>query len=79
MRTGGVLGGEPSEVDRAEESIRLAGGGVLRGVLPGSRRLWSAELITPVPLLGWLIEHGDPIRYRRPLRPWPPPGPTVAG
>ncbi|MDT7775969.1 MAG: S-adenosylmethionine:tRNA ribosyltransferase-isomerase, partial [Pseudonocardiales bacterium] len=39
---GGVLGGEPSEVDRATESIRLAGDGELRGVRPtGSRRLWS--------------------------------------
>jgi S-adenosylmethionine:tRNA ribosyltransferase-isomerase len=69
---GGALGGEPSEVDRAAESIRLAGGGVLRGVRPtGSRRLWSAELVTPVPLLGWLTEHGDPIRYRYVSARWP--------
>jgi S-adenosylmethionine:tRNA ribosyltransferase-isomerase len=69
---GGVLGGEPSEVDRAAESIRLAGDGVLRGVRPtGSRRLWSAELVTPVPLLGWLTEHGDPIRYRYVSARWP--------
>ncbi|MDT7671586.1 MAG: S-adenosylmethionine:tRNA ribosyltransferase-isomerase, partial [Pseudonocardiales bacterium] len=69
---GGVLGGEPSEVDRAAESIRLAGDGELRGVRPtGSRRLWSAELVTPVPLLGWLTEHGDPIRYRYVSARWP--------
>jgi len=69
---GGALGGEPSELDRTGTEIRLAGGGLLRGVRPtGSRRLWSAGLVTPDPLLGWLAAHGDPIRYRYVSARWP--------
>ena len=76
IRAGGgpgeALGGEPSELDRTGTEIRLAGGGLLRGTRPtGSRRLWSAELVTPAPLLGWLAAHGDPIRYRYVSARWP--------
>lgn len=76
IRTGGgpgqALGGEPSELDRTGTEIRLAGGGLLRGTRPtGSRRLWSTELVTPAPLLGWLAAHGDPIRYRYVSARWP--------
>jgi len=73
---GGPLGGEPSDVDRlgpgVDPLIRLAGGGQLRVLQPtSSRRLWVASLRTPAPLLAWLTEHGNPIRYRYVSAPWP--------
>ncbi|WP_028926744.1 S-adenosylmethionine:tRNA ribosyltransferase-isomerase [Pseudonocardia acaciae] len=77
VRTGprwpaGPLGGEPSQADRTGARIRLAGGGALDVLAPtASRRLWSAELRTPAPLLAWLTEHGDPIRYRYVSARWP--------
>lgn len=68
----GPLGGEPSTTDRTGAWIRLAGGGVLGSLAPtASRRLWTAELRTPAPLLAWLAEHGDPIRYRYVSARWP--------
>jgi S-adenosylmethionine:tRNA ribosyltransferase-isomerase len=74
--SGGPLGGEPSDVDRlgprVDPLIRLSGGARLRVVAPtSSRRLWVASLSTPTPLLGWLTEHGNPIRYRYVSAPWP--------
>jgi S-adenosylmethionine:tRNA ribosyltransferase-isomerase len=75
-KPGGPLGGEPSDVDRlapgVDPLIRLAGGGQLRVLRPtSSRRLWVVSLRTPAPLLAWLNEHGNPIRYRYVSAPWP--------
>jgi S-adenosylmethionine:tRNA ribosyltransferase-isomerase len=75
VRTRGPLGGDPSYADRAGTQIRLAGGGVVRieHAHPADAarpRLWTAELRTPTPLLSWLCEHGDPIRYRYVSSPW---------
>jgi S-adenosylmethionine:tRNA ribosyltransferase-isomerase len=75
VRTAGPLGGDPSHADRRGAQIRLTGGGVLRidGPHPadaGRPRLWTAELTTPAPLLDWLGNHGDPIRYRYVSAPW---------
>lgn len=75
VRTRGPYGGDPSYADRAGVRISLRGGGVLRvdrGYPDGTARprLWTAELTTPKPLLAWLSEHGDPIRYRYVASPW---------
>jgi S-adenosylmethionine:tRNA ribosyltransferase-isomerase len=75
VRTHGPLGGEPSYADRAGELIRFGDAGSLRIDDPypaGAEkpRLWTAELVTPAPLLGWLHHHGDPIRYRYVSAPW---------
>ncbi|MBO0876591.1 MAG: S-adenosylmethionine:tRNA ribosyltransferase-isomerase [Pseudonocardia sp.] len=68
----GPLGGEPSGIDRTRARIRLADGGMLGPLTPtASRRLWSAELRTRAPLLAWLTEHGEPIRYRYVSARWP--------
>ncbi|MDQ3463827.1 MAG: S-adenosylmethionine:tRNA ribosyltransferase-isomerase [Actinomycetota bacterium] len=61
---------------RYGEVLQLRGGGVLRVIdsYPGGRdrsRLWEAEISTPVPLLRWLAEHGQPIRYSYAGSPWP--------
>src|SRR5262249_27028857 len=55
---------------------RLAGGGrrLRAGSGPaGATRsgLWAGELATPGPLLAWLAEHGEPIRYAYVSAPWP--------
>ncbi|HEX6755036.1 MAG TPA: S-adenosylmethionine:tRNA ribosyltransferase-isomerase [Mycobacteriales bacterium] len=77
LRTGtGAHGGEPSTADRAGTAVALAGGGHLRiGAAyprdPLRRRLWTSELDTPWPLLGWLTENGRPVRYRYTGAPWP--------
>jgi S-adenosylmethionine:tRNA ribosyltransferase-isomerase len=77
VRRAGPLGGEQSYQDRTGVLIRLAGGGTLRvdGSAPvaGSAhsRLWSARITTPAPLLPYLREHGEPIRYRYVSAPWP--------
>ena len=75
-RPTGRPGGAPSRVDRAGTRIRLAGGGLLRLHVPypvptAAYRLWTAELTTPAPLRGWLVEHGQPIRYAYTGAPWP--------
>jgi S-adenosylmethionine:tRNA ribosyltransferase-isomerase len=75
VRTRGPFGGDPSYADRAGARISLRGGGsvrVDRGYPEGTAtpRLWTAELTTPAPLLAWLNEHGDPIRYRYVSAPW---------
>jgi S-adenosylmethionine:tRNA ribosyltransferase-isomerase len=75
VRTRGPYGGDPSYTDRAGTRISLKGGGVLRiaGGYPDGTptpRLWTAELATPKPLLSWLNEYGDPIRYRYVAAPW---------
>jgi len=61
---------------RYGEVVRLRGGGELRVLdsYPGGgerSRLWVAEIRTPVPLLRWLTEHGQPIRYGYVSSPWP--------
>jgi S-adenosylmethionine:tRNA ribosyltransferase-isomerase len=73
---GDPIGGLPSEEDRlasgADPVIRLAGGGRLQVIEPtDTRRLWLAQLNTPRPLLSWLTEHGEPIRYRYVSARWP--------
>ena len=75
VRTRGPFGGGPSYDDRRGTQIRLAGGGLVRidGAYPADAerpRLWTADVNTPAPLLGWLHEHGDPIRYRYVTAPW---------
>src|SRR6476659_1381645 len=37
----------------------------------GSDRLWVARLVLPEPVLQWLAEHGQPIRYGYVDRAWP--------
>jgi S-adenosylmethionine:tRNA ribosyltransferase-isomerase len=69
-------GGEPSDADRAGTTVALAGGGHLavHSAYPAGtahRRLWTAELETPVGLRGWLTEHGEPVRYGYTAAPWP--------
>lgn len=61
---------------RYGDVVRLRGGGQLRVLdsVPAGRersRLWLAEISTPVPLLRWLTEHGQPIRYGYVSSPWP--------
>lgn len=73
VRDRGVPGGVASWADRAGAVIHLAGAGELdigQRYEPGSR-LWTARLLTPVPLLRWLAEHGQPIRYSYVGAPWP--------
>jgi S-adenosylmethionine:tRNA ribosyltransferase-isomerase len=76
VRAAGRLGGWPSYADRTSSEIRLAGGGALRvdGSFPAGRthsRLWTGEIATPAPLLEFLREHGQPIRYSYVSAPWP--------
>jgi S-adenosylmethionine:tRNA ribosyltransferase-isomerase len=76
VREPGRHGGSPSHADRTGAVIRLAGGGSLRidRSEPAGRtrsRLWAGELATPGPLLGWLREHGEPVRYGYVSAPWP--------
>lgn len=75
VRTRGPYGGDPSYADRAGTVISLRGGGRIRidaGYPAGTTtpRLWTADVTTPAPLLTWLTEHGDPIRYRYVTAPW---------
>jgi S-adenosylmethionine:tRNA ribosyltransferase-isomerase len=75
VRTRGPYGGDPSYADRAGTVISLRGGGRVRvdsGYPAGTAapRLWTADLLTPAPLLDWLHAHGDPIRYRYVSAPW---------
>jgi len=75
VRLAGPFGGDPSYADRAGTRISLKGGGIVRidGGYPdgtATPRLWTAELTTPIPLLTWLHDHGDPIRYRYVTSPW---------
>jgi len=75
VRTRGPYGGDPSYADRAGTVISLRGGGRARvdaGYSAGTAtpRLWTADLLTPAPLLDWLHAHGDPIRYRYVSAPW---------
>lgn len=76
VREPGGYGGTASYADRTGAELRLTGGGRLRidRSVPAGRttsRLWAGELVTPAPLLAWLREHGDPIRYGYVSAPWP--------
>jgi len=76
VRAPGRYGGWPSMTDRTGAEIRLTGGGRLRidrSEPAGATRsrLWAGELASPAPLLGWLREHGEPIRYAYVSAPWP--------
>ena len=76
VRAAGPLGGTQSYAPRAGAAIRLAGGASLRvldSAPPGATqsRLWTADLETPLPLLEFLREHGEPIRYGYVSAPWP--------
>jgi S-adenosylmethionine:tRNA ribosyltransferase-isomerase len=53
--------------------VRLGEGASARLLEPyrGSDRLWIADLRLPQPVLVWLAEHGQPIRYAYVDRPWP--------
>ncbi len=66
-------GGEPSTVDRAGTEIAVHGARITvdRPYRPGHRRLWTAEVRTPAPLLDWLTGHGEPVRYGYTAAPWP--------
>jgi len=66
-------GGEPGTADRTGAEVALAGARltVTGPYLPGHRRLWTAQLVTPAPLAGWLAAHGEPVRYGYTAGPWP--------
>lgn len=63
----------PFREDATGSTLRLPGGGTVELLArhPGSRRLWVAALRLPGPLLGYLAEHGRPIRYAHVERDWP--------
>jgi S-adenosylmethionine:tRNA ribosyltransferase-isomerase len=58
---------------RAGGRIALPGGGEAELLAPflGGDRLWAARLTLPAPLLDYLAEHGEPIRYRHQPEPRP--------
>jgi S-adenosylmethionine:tRNA ribosyltransferase-isomerase len=58
---------------RAGQRIALPGGGEAELLAPylGADRLWAARLTLPAPLLDYLAEHGQPIRYRHQPVPRP--------
>jgi S-adenosylmethionine:tRNA ribosyltransferase-isomerase len=58
---------------RAGQRIALPGGGTAELLAPylGAGRLWAARLTLPAPLLDYLAEHGEPIRYRHQPEPRP--------
>lgn len=69
-----AIGSRRSTVDRTGARVRFRGGGELLvgAVSPaGQDRLYTAEIHTPIPLLGWLAAHGEPIRYDYVTARWP--------
>jgi S-adenosylmethionine:tRNA ribosyltransferase-isomerase len=66
-------GDEPYRDGRAGERLDLPGGGRAELLAPylGGDRLWAARLTLPAPLLDYLAEHGEPIRYRHQREPRP--------
>ena len=58
---------------RAGQRLSLPGGGEVELLAPylGGDRLWAARLTLPAPLLDYLAEHGEPIRYRHQREPRP--------
>jgi S-adenosylmethionine:tRNA ribosyltransferase-isomerase len=77
VRAAGRFGGWQSYADRTGVEIRLAGGGTLTvdasAPHPGRThsRLWSGVVATGRPLLAYLREYADPIRYAYVSAPWP--------
>jgi S-adenosylmethionine:tRNA ribosyltransferase-isomerase len=63
----------PYRRGRAGERLSLPGGGVAELLAPylGGQRLWAARLTLPGPLLAYLDQHGEPIRYRHLPEPRP--------
>jgi S-adenosylmethionine:tRNA ribosyltransferase-isomerase len=66
-------GAAPYRRGRAGEQLALPGGGVAELLAPylGGQRLWAARLTLPEPLLAYLDQHGEPIRYRHLPEPHP--------
>jgi S-adenosylmethionine:tRNA ribosyltransferase-isomerase len=66
-------GAAPYRRGRAGERLPLPGGGVAELLAPylGGQRLWAARLTLPEPLLAYLDQHGEPIRYRHLPQPRP--------
>lgn len=64
---------EPFGGDVESETVALAGGGLVQLVerLPGSTRLWTAIVWTPVAVEDHLLAHGRPIRYGYVPDEWP--------
>jgi S-adenosylmethionine:tRNA ribosyltransferase-isomerase len=58
---------------RAGERLALPGGATAELLAPylGGQRLWAARLTLPGPLLAYLDQHGEPIRYRHLPAPRP--------
>ncbi|WP_163506357.1 S-adenosylmethionine:tRNA ribosyltransferase-isomerase [Fodinicola acaciae] len=75
IRTPLPVGSRQSTVDRTAATIRLRGGvaeiAVDRPYPSGQQRLYAATVRTPAPLLRWLTEHGEPIRYDYVSARWP--------
>jgi S-adenosylmethionine:tRNA ribosyltransferase-isomerase len=66
-------GSAPYRAGRAGEQLALPGGGRAELLAPylGGQRLWAARLTLPGPLLAYLDEHGEPVRYRHLPEPRP--------
>jgi S-adenosylmethionine:tRNA ribosyltransferase-isomerase len=66
-------GAVPHRGGRAGEQLPLPGGGRAELLAPylGGQRLWAARLTLPGPLLAYLDEHGEPVRYRHLPEPRP--------
>jgi S-adenosylmethionine:tRNA ribosyltransferase-isomerase len=66
-------GSAPYRDGRAGEQLALPGGATAELLAPylGGQRLWAARLTLPGPLLAYLDQHGEPIRYRHLPRPRP--------
>lgn len=75
IRTPLPVGSRQSTVDRAGTAVRLRGGvaevAIDRAFPDGQHRLYAATVRTPTPLLRWLTEHGEPIRYDYVSARWP--------
>ncbi|HET8756416.1 MAG TPA: S-adenosylmethionine:tRNA ribosyltransferase-isomerase [Solirubrobacteraceae bacterium] len=66
-------GTAPYRGGRAGEQLALPGGATAELIAPylGGQRLWAARLTLPGPLLAYLDQHGEPIRYRHLPAPRP--------
>ncbi|GAA1696393.1 S-adenosylmethionine:tRNA ribosyltransferase-isomerase [Fodinicola feengrottensis] len=74
IRTPLPIGSRPSTVDWDGTVVRLRGGGEVAVGRPhptGQQRLRAATVRTPLPLLAWLNQHGEPIRYDYASARWP--------
>ncbi|HEX5619411.1 MAG TPA: S-adenosylmethionine:tRNA ribosyltransferase-isomerase [Solirubrobacteraceae bacterium] len=66
-------GTAPYRAGRAGAQLALPGGATAELLAPylGGQRLWAARLTLPGPLLAYLDQHGEPIRYRHLPEPRP--------